>query len=145
MEYFEDLEVGVAHTVGEFELREEDIIRFASEWDPQPFHVDPEAARRTPMGGITASACHIMAVAAWLMRYQKPLAVIAAARHEFDLLNPARPGDRISKTSTCLEKRPSKSKPDRGIAIFDSLLKTQAGTEIARLRSTIVVARRGQG
>src|SRR5437762_3186131 len=99
MRYFEQIEVGtpIANS-GQYEFKEADIIRFASEWDPQPFHIDPEAAMKTPMGGLTASACHIFAVTAWLMRYDdEPLAVIAAAKHEFELLQPARPGDRISK------------------------------------------------
>ena len=142
MRYFDDIEVGSSETTsGEYEFKENEIIRFARDWDPQPFHVDPELAKASPMGGITASSCHVLAVAAWLMRYEEPLAVIAVARHEFDLLQPARPGDRIVKVATCVEKRASKSKPDRGIAIFDTYLRTQTGTDIAKLRSTLLVAR----
>ena len=142
MLYFDDIEVGASFTGGEYEFREDEIIRFAREWDPQPFHIDPEAAKSTPMGGITASACHILAVAAWLMRYDEPVAVIAAARHEFDLLAPARPGDRISKTAACMEKRPSRSKIDRGIAIYEAYLKNQDGMDVAKIRSTLVIARK---
>lgn len=144
MLYFDDMEVGSSYTVGEYEFKEEEMIRFAREWDPQPFHIDPEAASKTPMGGITASTCHILAVAARLMQQEQPLAVIAGARHELDLLQPTRPGDRISKVVTCLEKRPSKSKPDRGIVIFEAHLKTQTGAGVANIRSTFVLARKPQ-
>jgi len=145
MLYFDDVEVGWTSTVGEYEFKEDEIIRFAREWDPQPFHIDPEAAKQTPMGGITASACHIFSVAAWLMRLEaQPLAVIAGARHEFDLLQPARPGDRLSKVATCVEKRASRTKSDRGIIVYESFLRTQGGIDVAKIRSTLVVARNQQ-
>jgi acyl dehydratase len=103
MLYFEDVEVGSARTSGEFELTEREVIDFARAWDPQPFHVDPQAAARSPFGGFTASACHVFCVGAKLLSEMEPLAVVAAARHELDLLRPARPGDRLSMTVTCTE------------------------------------------
>ena len=142
MLYFEDVEVGSARTSGEFELTEQGVVDFASVWDPQPFHVDPEAARRSPFGGLTASACHIFSVAGKLLSEMEPMAVIAAARHELDLLKPARPGDRLSLTVACAEKRPSKSKPDRGTVRLEAELRTPDGATTARLTSTIVLARR---
>ena len=66
MLHFEDIQIGETWTAGEHEMREEDIIAFAREWDPQPWHVDPDAAARSPMRGITASSCHTYAVAARL-------------------------------------------------------------------------------
>ena len=72
----------------------------------------------------------------------EPLAVIAAARNELDLLRPARPGDRLSMTVACAEKRPSTKKPDRGTVRLESELKTTDGSVTARLVSTIVLARR---
>ncbi len=142
MLYFEDLEVGSARTSGGFALTEEDVVEFARVWDPQPFHVDPEAARESPFGGLTASTCHIFCVAAKLLSQMEPLAVIAAARHELDLLRPARPGDRLSMTVACAEKRPSTKKPDRGTVRLESELKTTDGSVTARLVSTTVLARR---
>ena len=133
MLYFEDVEVGSARTSGEFELTEEDVVEFARVWDPQPFHVDPEAARESPFGGLTASTCHIFCVAAKLLSQMEPLAVIAAARHELDLLRPARPGDRLSMTVACAEKRASRSKADRGTVRLESELKTTDGSVTARL------------
>jgi acyl dehydratase len=143
--YFEDVEVGSSRTSGEFELTEKDVVDFARAWDPQPFHIDPEAALRSPFGGLTASACHVFCVAARLLSEMEPLAVIAAARHELDLVRPARPGDRLSMTVACAEKRESRSKPDRGSVSFVSELKTSDGSVTARLTSTIVLARRRAG
>jgi acyl dehydratase len=145
MLYFEDLDVGSSRTSGAFELTEQDVVEFARVWDPQPFHVDPDAARRSQFGGLTASACHVFCVAARLLSELEPLAVVAAARHELDLLRPARPGDRISMTMTCAEKRESRSKPDRGTVQFASELTTPDGQVTARLLSTIVIARRPEG
>jgi acyl dehydratase len=141
MLYFEDVEVGSARTSGEFELTEDEVIQFAQVWDPQPFHVDPDAARRSPFGGLTASTCHIFCVAAKLLSEMEPLAVIAAARHELDLLKPARPGDRLSLTVGCAEKRPSTKKADRGTVRLESELRTADGSVTARLTSVIVLAR----
>jgi acyl dehydratase len=111
MLYFEDVEVGSARTSGEFELTEREVIDFARAWDPQPFHVDPQAAARSPFGGLTASACHVFCIAAKLLSEMEPLAVVAAARHELDLLRPARPGDRLSMTVTCTESRRRRASP----------------------------------
>ena len=144
MLYFEDVEVGSARTSGEFALTEQDVMSFAKTWDPQPFHVDPEAARASPFGGLTASACHVFCVAAKLLSEMEPMAVVAAARHELDLLRPARPGDRLSMTVTCAESRPSRSKPDRGTVTLKSELKTAGGSTTARLTSMIVLARKGE-
>ena len=58
MLYFEDVRIGDARTASEHALSEEEIIAFAREWDPQPWHVDHEAAARSPMQGLTASSAH---------------------------------------------------------------------------------------
>ena len=79
------------------------------------------------------------------MRKEEPVAVIAAAKHELELLHPARPGDRISKTVACLEKRPSKSKPDRGIAIFSTDMKTQNDVVFAQIKTTLLLRRKPKG
>jgi acyl dehydratase len=142
MLYFEDVEVGSARTSGAFELTEDAVIQFAREWDPQPFHVDEEAARASPFGGLTASACHIFSIAGKLLSEMEPMAVIAAARHELDLLRPARPGDKLTLTVGCAEKRPSRTKPDRGTVRLESELKTPDEQVTARLTSTLVLARR---
>jgi acyl dehydratase len=142
MLYFEDFQVGQSRSAGVHELGEQDIIAFARQWDPQPWHVDPQAAARTPMGGLTASSCHTYSIAALLLSRMEPAAGIASLKHEIELPNPARPGDRLTLTMTCAEKRVSESKPDRGLITFDGVLANQHGTTVLRLRSLMMVKTR---
>lgn len=142
MRYFEDIEPGSAQTAGTHELHDEDIIAFARQWDPQPWHVDPLSAERSPMKGLTASSVHTYAVAALLLNRMEPTAGIASIRHELELPNPARPGDRLTLTMTCVDKRASQSKPDRGLVTFDGVLANQHGTVVLKLRSLMMIKTR---
>jgi acyl dehydratase len=142
MRYYEDFEIGAARTAGEYELREDEIIEFAQRWDPQPWHVDRAAAERSPMKGITASSAHTYAVAALLLNRMDPVAGIASLKHEFELPTPVRPGDRLTLTMTCVEKRASESKPDRGLITFESVMTNQFGSTVLRLRSLMMVKTR---
>jgi acyl dehydratase len=142
MRHFEDIEIGSSMTAGVHELHAEDIIAFARQWDPQPWHVDLEAAERSPMKGLTASSVHSYAVAALLLNRMEPVAGIASIKHELELPNPARPGDRLTLTMTCVEKRVSESKPDRGLITFDGVLANQHGTVVLKLRSLMMVKTR---
>jgi len=145
MRYFEDFAVGSSQTVGVHELTAEEIIAFAREWDPQPWHVDADIASRSPMKGLTASSVHTYAVAARLLSRMEPAAGIASIRHELELPNPARPGDRLTFTMTCVEKRPSESKPDRGLITFEGVLANQHGTPVMKIRSLMLVKTRPAG
>jgi acyl dehydratase len=127
MLYFEDFLVGQSRSAGEHELTAQDILAFARQWDPQPWHVDPVAAEQSPMRGLTASSCHTYSIAALLLSRMEPAAGIASLKHEIGLPNPARPGDRLTLTMTCVEKRTSASKPDRGLVAFDGVLANQSG------------------
>jgi len=142
MRHFEDIQVGSSMTASGHELRAEDIIAFASQWDPQPWHVDPDAAERSPMRGLTASSVHTYAVAALLLNRMEPVAGIASIKHELELPNPARPGDQLTLTMTCVDKRVSDSKPDRGLITFDGVLANQHGTVVLKLRSLMMVKTR---
>jgi acyl dehydratase len=142
MRYFEDIEIGSSMTAGGHELHAADIIAFARQWDPQPWHVDPDAAERSPMRGLTASSVHSYAVAALLLSRMEPTAGIASIKHELELPNPARPGDRLALTMTCVDKRASESKPDRGLITFEGILANQHGTVVLKLRSLMMVKTR---
>jgi len=142
MLYFEDFEIGQSRSAGVHPLDADEIIAFARQWDPQAWHVDPEAARLTPMRGLTASSVHTYAIAALLLSRMEPVAGIASLKHEIELPNPARPGDRLTLTMTCVEKRPSESKPDRGLITFDGLLANQDGVPVLKMRSLMLIWRR---
>jgi acyl dehydratase len=116
--YFEDFVPGITVDCGSFSLSEAEIIAFAKEYDPQPFHVDPVAAKDGPFGGLIASGWH---TASMMMRqlvdnYVSPESSLGAAGvDELRWPKPVRPGDTLHIRATVLEARRSRSKPDRGI------------------------------
>jgi acyl dehydratase len=116
--YFEDYVPGITVECGSFSLSEADIIAFAKEYDPQPFHVDPVAAKDGPFGGLIASGWHTTSM---MMRqlvdgYVSPESSLGAAGvDELRWPKPVRPGDTLHVRATVLEARRSSSKPDRGI------------------------------
>ena len=95
---FEDFEPGRVFELGAREVTEEEIVAFAREWDPQPFHVDPEAAQESSFGGLIASGWHTGAM--WMRLYVDSLLVGAASMgspgiEELRWLAPVRPGDTL--------------------------------------------------
>lgn len=115
--YFEDFPTGSKHSCGSRTLSEAEIIAFAREFDPQPFHIDPEAAKASMFGGIIASGWHTASTA---MRLQvdaflsRSHSLGSPGLDELRWLKPVRPGDTLSLEIEVLEARPSQSKPDRG-------------------------------
>ncbi len=103
---------------GSFSLSEAEIIAFAKEYDPQPFHVDPVAAKDGPFGGLIASGWHTtsMMMRQLVDHYVSPESSLGAAGvDELRWPKPVRPGDTLHVRATVLEARRSGSKPDRGI------------------------------
>jgi acyl dehydratase len=116
--YFEDYREGEVFDIGEYLVTREEIVAFASRYDPQPFHVDDEAARETIYGGLIASGWMTCGV---LMRmlvdhFISPLASMGSPGiDELRWLRPVRPGDRLRARVTIVDARRSKSRPDRGL------------------------------
>ena len=118
LRYFDDYQPGATYDCGSFSVNEAEIISFAIQFDPQPFHVDRAAAAGGPFGGIIASGWH---TAALVMRqlvdyYLPPGASLGSpGLDEIRWPNPVRPGDTVRVRATVTEARRSQSKPDRGI------------------------------
>ncbi len=116
--YMEDYVKGAVHELGEIEVTQAEILDFARKFDPQSFHVDPEAAKQSIYGGLIASGWHTSAL---LMRlfvdYYLPRAASLGSPgvDELRWLKPVRPGDVLSIRVTVADVRPSQSKPDRGL------------------------------
>jgi acyl dehydratase len=116
--YFEDYRVGAVHRYGATLVDEAELIAFATKFDPQNIHVDPEAAARGPFGGLIASGWH---TAAMMMRlfadnYLSRVASLASPGiDELRWTRPVRPGDTLEIRVTVLEANRSRSKPDRGV------------------------------
>ena len=115
--YFEDYVEGDVHRFGSIAVEGDEVVAFAKRFDPQPFHIDPEAAKLTQFGGIIASGWHTAALAMRLFadNYLTQVASLASPGvDELRWLKPVRPGDTLSMRVTVLKAAASKSKPDRG-------------------------------
>jgi len=142
--YLEDLEVGQRTTTESHELDEAQIIVFAEQFDPQVFHLDPEAAKQTFFGGLAASGWHTAAITMKLL-VQSGLPIaggVIGAGGEVSWPRPTRPGDVLTVESEVLEIRPSRSHPDRGMAIVRSETKNQHGDVLQIMTAKLVVPRR---
>jgi acyl dehydratase len=142
--YFDDLKVGDTFTTGSYELRTEDIKRFASEFDPQPFHLDEDAARGTFFGGLAASGWHTAAITMRLLVTGGPRLAngIIGAGGDIEWKAPTRPGDVLHVESEAIELIPSRSRPDRGVLVLRSKTITQRGDVVQVLTARLMLARR---
>jgi acyl dehydratase len=115
--YFEDFSAGAVAEYGDMLVTAEDIKEFAVEFDPQPMHVDEEAAKHTMIGGLCASGWHTCSM---MMRIVvdgylgNSSSMGSPGVEEVRWLKPVRPGDRLRVRATFLETRESKSRPDMG-------------------------------
>jgi acyl dehydratase len=116
--YFEDYVAGRTFEYGKISLSADEIIEFAKRFDPQPIHIDPQAAARGPFAGLIASGWHTAGVMMRLLadHYISHVAGMASPGvDEIRWLKPVRPGDTLSIRVTVLETKRSRSKPDRGV------------------------------
>jgi acyl dehydratase len=115
--FLEDYPVGAVFTGGSIEVSEAEILDFARRYDPQPMHVDKEAAERGSYGGLIASGWHTGALMMQLLAVHfVPEGNLASpGLQELRWILPVRPGDRLSLCATVLEARLSRSKPDQGV------------------------------
>lgn len=140
MRYFEDFQAGEVMTYQGPALSEQDIIEFAAQWDPQPFHIDPDAARQSIFGGLIASGWHTMAVTMRMMCECYILDAASLGSPGVDAvrwLQPVRPGDTLSLRMTVRSTRRSRSKPDRGLVFSD--------TEVLNQNGDVVMSFNGMG
>ena len=134
--YFEDYVPGLTMDCGTVTISEPEIIAFAKEYDPQPFHVDPVGAVNGPFGGLIASGWHTISLTMRLLVehwISSESSLGAAGVDEVRWPNPVRPGDTLHVTASVLEARRSKSRPDRGIMRSQVEVTNQAGDPVLRL------------
>ena len=116
--HWEDFKVGEVEQIGGKRVDKDEIIAFAKQYDPQPFHIDEAAAKQSMYGGLIASGWHTCAIVMRMMCDAYMLQSASVGSPGIDnlkWLKPVRPGDTISARRTTLETRASKSKPDIGI------------------------------
>jgi acyl dehydratase len=145
--YWEDFTPDRVFTHGPRRLSREEMIGFAAEFDPQPMHLDEEAARQTMMGGLSASgwyACCIlmrMCVDAFVGQSSS---MGAPGVDEVRWLAPIRPDDELTLRATVREARVSKSRPDMGIVRFDMELFSAKAQRVMTLTTSLMMARRNK-
>lgn len=143
MLYFDDIEVGYHSKVGTHTLTESEVVEFASTWDPQPFHIDKEAASASIFGGLIASSLHLFAICTRLFfDHEDHIQILAMLGKEaIRIPNPARPGDVLTYTTECVRKKASWSRTDRGVITLKDTLANQDGQPVLTQEVALLVAR----
>jgi acyl dehydratase len=142
--YLDDLQPGDRFVSGEHPLDEAQILAFAKQFDPQPFHLDHEAAKATLFGGLAASGWHTAAVTMRLLvGGGLPLAGgIIGAGGEISWPKPTRPGDVLHVETEVVSVTPSASRPDRGRVVVRSQTLNQHGDVLQQSTYKLVVPRK---
>jgi acyl dehydratase len=141
--YFEDVEIGPEFEIGRHTPSRDEIITFARQWDPQPFHVDEDAARRSVMGGLCASSCHTYSISSLIFsRSENRLQTAAMLGLEMRFPHAVRPDEELILSEEFLEKRTSASRPDYGIVRSRTTLRNARGEEVMVMESSFLVDRR---
>jgi acyl dehydratase len=136
--YFEDYVPGSVHEFGSIAVEEAEMINFARRFDPQPFHIDPEAAKQSIFGGLIASGWHTASLAMRLLvdHYISHVASLGSPGvDELRWLKPVRPGDTLSVRITLLEAQRSRSKPDQGFIRGSTEVLNQHGEVVMTMKS----------
>jgi acyl dehydratase len=145
--YFEDVVEGSVDTFGPRAMTREEIIAYAAEFDPQPMHLDEEAAKHTILGGLAASGWH---TCCFMMRMMYDYVVKDTASlgspgvDEMKWRKPVRPGVPLTLRRTILGKRRSKSRPEMGLVHTRWELVDPQGVVLSELTSSLMVALRTQ-
>lgn len=144
MRFYEDIPLDHRSVVGTYALSETAIIDFARAWDPQPFHTDPDAARRSVFGGLVASSAHLFAICTRLFfDHPDPIRVVAMlGKDKLRLPNPARAGTTLTYETRCTGKRDSASRADVGIVTLADTVTDNAGRVVLTQAVSLMVARR---
>ena len=141
--YLDDLQVGQRFVSKTLVVDEAEIKAFARQFDPQPFHLDENAAKDSLFSGLVASGWHTAAMTMRLLVEGLPLAGgLIGAGGELSWPQPTRPGDILRVESEVQEIIPSRSRPDRGVALMRIITRNQRDEVVQILVAKLVVPRR---
>jgi acyl dehydratase len=143
--YFEDLTVGAKLSLGKYTFEREEVLEFAGKYDPQPFHVDEQAAGASIFGGLIASGWHTCAVMMKLLVAQvlhDSSSMGSPGIDEIRWLKPVRVGDTLEVFLVIEGARASKSKADRGLIVMRWDGYNQDGEQVVYVRSKLLMGRR---
>ncbi|CAG2130201.1 MaoC family dehydratase [Cupriavidus numazuensis] len=145
MLYFEDFEVGSRRELGSYLVTEEEILSFARQYDPQPFHIDKDAAAKSIYGGLISSGwmtCSIMMRLLVLSTTGKSASMGSPGLDEVRWLKPVYAGDTLTAVLVVLDTRPSQSKPDRGVVHTQWEATNQRGELVCTVKGMGMYGRR---
>jgi acyl dehydratase len=148
MRYLDDFQQGQTFESGRLSTSVEQIRAFAAEFDPQPFHLDEQAAQNTMFRGLAASGWHTAALTMRLLvesELQPAGGIVGAGVDELRWPKPVRPGDELHLKSEVLDVRASKSRPTQGVVRVRTTTFNQNGEPVQTLIANLVVPRRPQG
>ncbi|MBI3885262.1 MAG: MaoC family dehydratase [Opitutae bacterium] len=140
--YFDDLHVGDKFPTASVTVTEAEIIAFAQLYDPQPFHTDPAAAPASLFGRLVASGWHTAALTMRLLvqgEFQLAGGSVGLGVEKLEWPRPVLPGDTLTVVTEVVEKRPSSSKPDRGLVRARSTTFNQRQEPVQRLSALLIV------
>lgn len=134
--FWEDLSVGSQHVLGSVTVDQDEMLEFSKRYDPQPFHLDPQAARASVFGGLCASGWHTCCMAMRLMvdNFLNHAASLGSPGLEsLKWLKPVYPGDTLSLTQSVTESRAMRSRPDVGLVRSVWALHNQHGEQVLQM------------
>ena len=143
--YFDDLPKGYSFETATRTLSEDDIIGFARQWDPLPFHIDPEEARASPYGGLIASGFHSLLTAFNLTlgaNIWNEASMGSPGMDSVRWIRPVRPGDTLRVRIEVTSSTPSQSRPDRGRTGFRHTVLNQNDEVVMTYHCVNILARR---
>jgi acyl dehydratase len=143
--WWEDFEVGAALDIGKHTFGAEEIVAFGRQFDPQPYHVDPAAAKSSPFGGLIASGWHVCAAGMRMLTEQilgRAQTLGSPGIEKVRWLKPVRAGDTLAYRVIVAESRPSASKPGLGLVKHRWEARNQDGELALTLEGWILVRRR---
>jgi acyl dehydratase len=146
MQYFEDIEIGKKQSFGRYDVTREEVIDFARKYDPQPFHLDDEAAAKTHFGRLSASGWHtgamVMSMLVQNMKDNPSAGLGSPGIDELRWLKPVYPGDTLRMETTVLSKRQSTTKPEMGFFKSSATVFNQDDVPVMTMISNGIIATR---
>jgi acyl dehydratase len=147
LRYYEDFEIGEQRRIGSYRVTRREIIDFAKRFDPQPFHIDEQAARESIFGELTGSSCHTFALVSLIHSQSEETTALVANLGSEKLRFPAplRPDDELTLVSECVAKRESESRPGIGIVTTRGHLMNRRKETVMDMMTTFMVRLNGEG
>lgn len=146
MKHFEDFEIGDTHDLGSCTVTREEIVEFAEQYDPQPFHVDEEAAAESIYQGLIASGWHTGSLCMRQLATEllnETAGMGARGVDEFRWYAPVRPGDVLSVRGEVVDKSRSETHSDRGYVDYRCTMTNQDGDQVLGMVGLLIVRRQG--